>query len=90
MEDRIRQLEDHLRRDHPGHEEIAATMPADPVARVAALATVLGLDAAKAMRADFPLDALMAERENRRSLVSEADALFQAQGRPFALGAEER
>jgi len=89
-EARIAQLEDQLRQTHPSYEEISGTLPVDPLARVAALATVLQLDAAKAMKADFPLDALMADREDRRAVVKESTALFKEQGMPFAIDVEER
>jgi hypothetical protein len=88
-EARIERLEERLRQTKSNHEEILATLPTDPPARVAALATVLGLDAAKAMRADHPVDLLIAEREERENAVRAATALFRDQGAPFAPNAKE-
>ncbi|MEV4351758.1 hypothetical protein AB0J83_45470 [Actinoplanes sp. NPDC049596] len=76
-------LEQHLRQSRPDHAEVLATLPADPRLRAAALATVLGLDALKAMRGDVPTDQLLAERDERENATRAADDLFRAQGAPI-------
>jgi hypothetical protein len=86
---RIERLEERVRQAKSNHEDILATLPTDTPARVAALATVLGLDAAKAMRGDYPMDTLIAERDERENAILAATTLFREQGVPFAPNAEE-
>src|ERR1700736_5976392 len=81
--DLIAQLESQLRESHPESEAVLATLPDDPTARVAALATVLQLDAAHAIRRDFPLERLVEDRNNRRRASKEVSQLFRDQGVPL-------
>ena len=86
---RIERLQDRVRQEHSNHEDILATMPDDPVVRTAALATILGINALKAMDASFPLEALIAERDDQRTSLRTDTAMFKEQGIPLATDTEE-
>lgn len=80
---RIAELEDQLKDNHPEPTEVLAKLPEDSTARIAALATVLELDAVNALRPDIPLANLMNDRESLRRSVEATMNLFKEQGMPL-------
>jgi hypothetical protein len=74
LEDRRAQLEDRLRTMDIA-EDVTSNLPDEPRARILAIATVLRIDALKALRENVDLEQLEQEREERRQTLEQAQRM---------------
>ena len=74
LEDRRAQLEDRLRTMDIA-EDVTSRLPDEPRARILAIATVLRIDALKALQENVDLEQLEQEREERRQTLEQAQRM---------------
>jgi hypothetical protein len=83
LEERATELETRAQKRGHNPEELMRELPTDLRARVAKLATMLGLDALDALREDVTLDQLEEESRARDEASKQVESQMKELGLPF-------